>query len=124
MSNLLQVSVPQVWADNLRSGLIKRLENCNISVEFLIHGLDRPPGKNATVILLSYKENFGTDKRRANGMKIYSRSRVMRLSKNMNPEAKIWLQRLKQLEKNMQNQRNDLDFQKFCYRSIKYFRKS
>ena len=124
MSNLLQVSMPQIWADNLRSELIKRLENRNISVEILTHGQDRPPGKNAAVIWLWYKEDFGTDKRPANGMKIYSRSRVMRLPKNMNPEAEIWLQRLKQLEKNIQNQRVDLDFQKFCYRSIKYFRKS
>ncbi len=123
MSNLLQVSMPQVWADNLRSELIKRLENRNISVEILTHGQYRPPGKNAAVIWLWYKEDFGTDKRPANGMKIYSRSRVMRLPKNMNPEAEIWLQRLKQLEKNIQNQRNDLDFQKFCYRSLKYFRK-
>ena len=38
MSNLLQVSMPQVWADNLRSELIKRLENRNISVEILTHG--------------------------------------------------------------------------------------
>ena len=42
----------------------------------------------------------------------------------MDPEAEIWLQRLKQLLKNIQNQRNDLDFQKFCYQQTKYFRKS
>ena len=42
----------------------------------------------------------------------------------MDPEAEIWLQRLKQLLKNIQNQRNDLDFQKFCYQYTKYFRKS
>jgi len=44
--------------------------------------------------------------------------------KKMDPEAEIWLQRLKQLLKNIQNQRNDLDFQKFCYQQTKYFRKS
>ena len=50
MSNLLQVSMPQVWEDNLGSELIKRLENRNISVEILTHGQDRPPGKNAAAI--------------------------------------------------------------------------
>jgi hypothetical protein len=48
----------------------------------------------------------------------------MQLPKNMDPEAELWLQHLKQLEKNIQNQRNDLEFQKFCYRCVISFRSS
>ena len=94
MSDLIQVSMPQVWADNLRSELMKRLENRHTSIELLTHGPGRPPVPNATVIWLWYEEDFGTEKRPASGMKIYSRSRVMRLPKKMVSEAEIWLHRL------------------------------
>ena len=124
MSDLLQVSMPQVWADNLRSELMKRLENRHTSIELLTHGPGRPPAQNSAVIWLWYEEDFGTEKRPASGMKIYSRSRVMRLPKKMDPEAELWLQRLKQLEKDIQTQRNDLDFQKFCYRCVNFFRRN
>ena len=36
----------------------------------------------------------------------------------MDLEAELWLQRLKQLEEDIQAQRNDLEFQKFCYRCV------
>ena len=124
MPDLLQVSMPQVWADNLRSELMKRLENRHTSIELLTHGPGRPPVQNATVIWLWYEEDFGTEKRPASGMKIYSRSRVMRLLKKMVPEAELWLHRLKQLEKDIQNKRNDLDFQKFCFRCVNFFRRN
>jgi len=42
----------------------------------------------------------------------------------MDPEAELWLQRLKQLEKDIQTQRNDLEFQKFCYRCVNFFRRN
>ena len=124
MSDRLQVSMPQVWADNLRSELMKRLENRHTSIELLTHGPGRPPAQNSAVIWLWYEEDFGTEKRPASGMKIYSRSRVMRLPKKMDPEAELWLQRLKQLEKDIQTQRNDLEFQKFCYRCVNFFRRN
>ena len=124
MPDLLQVSMPQVWADNLRSELMKRLENRHTSIELLTHGPGRPPVQNAAVIWLWYEEDFGTEKRPASKMKIYSRSRVMRLPKKMDPEAELWLQRLKQLEKDIQTQRNDLEFQKFCYRCVNFFRRN
>ncbi len=124
MPDLLQVSMPQVWADNLRSELMKRLENRHTSIELLTHGPGRPPAQNAAVIWLWYEEDFGAEKRPASGMKISSRSRVMRLPKKMDPEAELWLQRLKQLEKNIQTQRNDLEFQKFCYRCVNFFRRN
>ena len=124
MPDLLQVSMPQVWADNLRSELMKRLENRHTSIELLTHGPGRPPAQNAAVIWLWYEEDFGTEKRPASGMKIYSRSRVMRLPKKMDSEAELWLQRLKQLEKDIQTQRNDLEFQKFCYRCVNFFRRN
>jgi tetratricopeptide (TPR) repeat protein len=124
MPDLLQVSMPQVWADNLRSELMKRLENRHTSIELLTHGPGRPPAQNAAVIWLWYEEDFGAEKRPASGMKIYSRSRVMRLPKKMDPEAELWLQRLKQLEKDIQTQRNDLEFQKFCYRCVNFFRRN
>ncbi|MBT6728586.1 MAG: hypothetical protein HOA75_17850 [Deltaproteobacteria bacterium] len=124
MPDLLQVSMPQIWADNLRSELIKRLENRHTSIELLTHGPGRPPAQNAAVIWLWYKEDFGAEKRPQSGMKIYSRSRVMRLPKKMDSEAELWLQRLKQLEKDIQTQRNDLEFQKFCYQCVNYFRRN
>ena len=124
MPDLLQVSMPQVWADNLGSELMKRLENRHTSIELLTHGPGRPPAQNAAVIWLWYEEDFGTEKRPASGMKICSRSRVMRLPKKMDPEAELWLQRLKQLEKDIQTQRNDLEFQKFCYRCVNFFRRN
>ena len=124
MPDLLQVSMPQVWADNLRSELIKRLENRHTFIELLTHGPGRPPVQNAAVIWLWYEEDFGTEKRPASGMKIYSRSRVMWLPKKMDPEAELWLQRLKHLGKDIQNKRNDLDFQKFCCRCVNFFRRN
>ena len=42
----------------------------------------------------------------------------------MDPEAELWLQRLKQLEKDIHNKRNDLDFQKFCFRCVNFFRRN
>ena len=93
--------MPQVWADNLRSELIKRLENRHTSIELLTHGPGRPPVQKAAVIWLWYEEDFGTEKRPASGMKIYSRSRVMRLPKEMDPQAELWLQRLKKLDKDI-----------------------
>ena len=39
----------------------------------------------------------------------------MRLPKKMDPEAELWLQRLKQLEKDIQNKRNDLGFRNFAF---------
>ena len=64
------------------------------------------------------------EKRAASGMKIYSRFRVMGLPKKMNPEAELCLHRLKQLIKDIQNKRNDLYFQKFCFRCINFFRRN
>ena len=89
MPDLLQVSMQQVWADNLCSELIKRLENRHTSIELLTHGPGRPPVQKAAVIWLWYEEDFGTEKRPASGMKIYSRFHVMRLPKKMDPEAKL-----------------------------------
>ena len=113
MPDLIQVSMPQVWVDNLRSELMRRLENRHTSIELLTHSPGRPPVQNASVIWLWYEEDFGTEKRPASDMKIYSRSRVMRLPKKMDPEAELRLQRLKQLAEDIQTQRNDLEFQKF-----------
>ena len=110
--------MPQVWADNLRSELIKRLENRHTFIALLTHGPGRPTVQNAAVIWLWYEEDFGTEKRPASGTKIYSRSHVMWLPKKMDPEAELWLQRLKHLGKDIQNKRNDLDFQKFCFRCV------
>ena len=42
----------------------------------------------------------------------------------MNFETELWLHRLKQLEKDIQNKRNDLDFQKFCFRCVSLFRRN
>ena len=72
MPDLLQVSMPQVWPDNLRSELIKRLDNRRTFIELLTHGPGRPLVQNAAVIWLWYEEHFGTEKRPASGMKIYS----------------------------------------------------
>ena len=79
MLDLLKVSMPRVWADNLCSKLMKRLENHHILVERLTHGPGRPPVQNAAFIWLWYEEDFGAEKQPTSGMKIYSRSRVMRL---------------------------------------------
>ena len=124
MPDRLRVSMPQVWADNLRSELMKRLENRHTSIELLTHGPGRPPVQNAAVIWLWYEEDFGTEKRPASGMKIYSRSRVMRLPKKMDSKADLCFQRLKQLEKDIKDKRNDLDFQKFCIRCVNFFRRN
>ena len=120
MPDLLQVSMPQVRADNLLSELMKRLENRHTSIELLTHGPGRPPVQNAAVIWLWYEEDFVTEKRPASGMKIYSRSRVMRLPKKMDPEAELWLQRLKHLGKDIQKKLNDLDFQKLCFQCVNF----
>ena len=48
----------------------------------------------------------------------------MRLPKKMVPEAELWLHRLKQLEKDIKNKRNDLEFQKFCFRCVNFFRRN
>ena len=42
----------------------------------------------------------------------------------MDPEAELWLQSLKQLEKDIQNKQNDLDFQEFCFRCVNFFRRN
>ena len=115
MPDLLQVSMPQVWADNLRSEVIKRLKNRHTSIELLTHGPGRPPVQNAAVIWLWYEEDFGTEKRPASGMKIYSRSRVMRLPKKMVPEAELWLHRLKQLEKDIKTNGMILNFRNSAF---------
>ena len=101
-----------------------RLENRHTSIELLTYGPGRPPVQNAAVIWLWYEEDFGMEKRPANGMKIYSRFRVMGLPKKMDPEAELCLHRLKQLKKDIQNKRNDLYFQKFCFRCINFFRRN
>ena len=41
----------------------------------------------------------------------------------MDSTAELWLQRLKQLEKDIKDKRNDLDFQKFCIRCVNFFRR-
>ena len=48
----------------------------------------------------------------------------MRLPKKMDSKADLCFQRLKQLEKDIKDKRNDLDFQKFCNRCVNFFRRN